>query len=342
LQQTAVALESARSRDSSRIAAAIIGQPDMGTGVEARMTGWRGFMVAAGFILVAAAAPNRPADQDELVVRGDGIVPAVVAGVLGRLRIDPAVPAMPMLASSWAERAQLRAGPFAFGYLVGPTQVGGRSAVARFAVGEGAAPRRQRVGWTGRPYSEAADGVIGPGGIPQRVVRFVLRPPLPGERTVALPMVNEGGLFGRWGHSYALIQIGGAPMRVRFDPYHPRTLATAGAGVRLAAANDARVSGEAEQVEIAFGISRPVRMLRLGRPLQIGPLTLTELGVRTADFGSAASIREAGADPDEIVVTAGRRRNNERDRIAIGADLLARCSSIVFDRRARQIRLTCA
>jgi hypothetical protein len=63
--------------------------------------------------------------------------------------------------------------------------------------------------------------------------------------------------------------------------------------------------------------------------------------VRTSDFGNAGSIREEGGDPDEIIVTGQRRRDNDRDRIAIGADLLANCSSLVFDKPARQIRLTC-
>jgi hypothetical protein len=296
-----------------------------------------GALTLAAFALAAAADPPR-----ELVVSGDGIVATAVNGVPGRLRIDPAVPALPMLGSAWAERARLRPGPFAFSYLVGAEHVNGRSAVARIAIGDGAAPRRCRVGWTERAYTGAADGVAGPGGLPQQIVRFVLGPPRPGERTVALPMADEGGLFGGWGHSYAIIDLGGMPLRIRFDPHHPRTLATAGAAVRLAAANDARIGGETEMAEIAFGISRPVRTLHLGRPLQVGPLTITELGVRTSDFGNAASIREQGGDPDEIVVTANSRRDNGRDRIALGADLLARCSSLVFDRAARQIRLTCA
>jgi len=296
----------------------------------------RCFAIAAALLLTAAAPPS------ELVVTGDGVVPAIVNGVPGRIRIDPATPALPMLATGWAGRARLRPGPFAFGYLVGPQQVDGVSAVARIAVGDNARPRKRRVGWTRLPYLTGADGVVGPGGLPQRVIRFVLRPSLPGERTVSLPLVDEGGLFGGWGGTYALIEVGGAPMRIRFDPHHPRTLATAGAGVRLAAAHDGRIGGEVESLEIAFGIARPVRTLRLARPLAIGPLTLSTLGVRTADFGNAAAIREEGGDPDEIVVTAGRRRNANRDRIALGADSLARCSSIVFDKRARQIRLTCA
>ncbi|HVQ07177.1 MAG TPA: hypothetical protein VMS43_01955 [Allosphingosinicella sp.] len=304
------------------------------------MTTRRHGLALLALLASIAAAPAR-AQADELVVSGDGVVPVTVNGVPARIRIDPAVPALPMLTADYAARARLRPGPFAFGYMVGPEMVSGRSAVARIAVGAGARPRKRRVGWTGRAFAAGVDGVVGPGGLPQQIVRFVLGPSRPGERTVALPMADEGGLFGGWGHSYAVIDLGGAPLRVRFDPHHPRTLATAGAGVRLAAANDARIGGEVESEEIAFGISRPVRTLRLGTPLRVGPLTIERLGVRTADFGNAASIREEDGDPDEIIVTA-RRRDHRRDRIAIGADLLARCSALVFDKRAREIRLTCA
>lgn len=303
------------------------------------MIGRRAVLLAAFLILGATATAQRRAG--ELVVTGDGIVPATLNGVAGRIRVDPAVPALPMLSSAWANRAQLRPGPFAFGIMVGPQQVDGVTAVARIAVGSGAEPRRRRVGWTRLPYIGNADGVVGPGGLPHQVIRFVLRPSSAGERTVALPMVNEGGLFGGWGGMYALVDVGGAPMRIRFDPHHPRTLATAGAGVRLAQAHEGRLAGEAESVAISLGISRPVRALRLARPLAIGPLSISWLGVRTGDFGSARAIRDENGDPDEIVVI-GQARANPRDRITLGADALARCSSIVFDKRARQIRLTCA
>jgi len=302
------------------------------------MTLWRVAIAAAALSLGGAA--DRP--REELVVTGDGIVPAVVNGVPGRIRIDPAVPSIAMLGPEWAGRAGLRPSFFAFGYLVGPQQVDGSSAVTRIAIGEGAEPRRRRVGWTQLPYTANADGVIGPGGLPQDVIRFVLRPSLPGERTVALPLVDEGGMFGGWGHMFARIEVGGRPLKIRFDPFHPRTLATAGAAARLAAANDGTIGGETESLEIGFGIARPVRTLRLRTPLAIGPLSLSTLGVRTADFGSTASIREEGADPDEIVVTGNRRRNTDRDRIGVGADALSRCSSIVFDKAEREIRLTCA
>lgn len=41
-------------------------------------------------------------------------------------------------------------------------------------------------------------------------------------------------------------------------------------------------------------------------------------------------------------MVAKGKRDAKRDRLTIGADLLDRCSAIVFDKPARQIRLTCA
>ena len=302
------------------------------------MRQWRAVAMAGALLLGGAA----DAPREELVVTGDGVVAATVNGAAGRIRIDPAVPSIAILGPDLAIRAGLRPSLFGFGYLVGPEQVNGATDVSRIAVGEGAEARRRRVGYTARPYTADAEGVIGPGGLPQPIVRFVLRPSLPGERTVALPLVEGGGLFGQWGHLYGEIDVGGSRLKVGFDPHHSRTLATAGAAVRIAAAHDGTIGGDTELREIAFGIERPVRTLRLGRPLAVGPIALSTLGVRTADFGNTASIREEGADPDEIVVTGGRRRNRDRDHVRLGADALERCSSIVFDKPAREVRLTCA
>ena len=300
------------------------------------------FMPLLSLVLISTAAASQPRQPEERVVSGDVIVTVTLNDARGRIRIDPAALALPMFTSPFAGQARMRPGPFAFRYMVGPQQVQGLSAVGRIAIGEGTRPRKRRVGWTGRTYAEGLDGVIGPGGVPEPVVRFVLRPSLPGERTVTLPLEDEGGLFGGWGGSYALIDLDGQPMRIRFNPHEPRTLATAGAAVRIANAREGIVSGEAAPTHIAFGISRPVRTMRLGRPLAVGPLTLNEFGVRTSDFGNTSTIREEGGDPDEIVVTGDRRRNSRWDRLALGADQLRHCSSIVFDKRRREVRLTCA
>jgi hypothetical protein len=133
-------------------------------------------------------------------------------------------------------------------------------------------------------------------------------------------------------------------MRVQFDPAHRRTVATANAAVRIADANSGRLGAGVQQVPIAFEVQRPVRSMRLDRALLIGPLPIRDLGVRTADFGSAAGISEQDAqpsDPDEIVVVGTRNPQKKFDYIRIGSDYLDRCSSITFDKAAKQVRLTC-
>lgn len=285
----------------------------------------------AALVLLAAAAPA------ERVVTGDGIVSVRINNVPGRLRIEPGGTAMPLLAGAYAMRAGLRSGMFGVSYAIGPIRIDGATAVARIDLGQG--PGKRRVAWADRPAPDGVDAVIGPGGVPEPVVRFVLGPARPGERTVALPMVGRGGLAGRWGELWGLVTVGGRPLRIRFDPHRGDTVATANAGVRLAAALGGTWAGAAGQAPIAFGVVRPVRTLALATPLPIGPLAVTRLGIRTGDEGNAAGIREAG-DPDEVLV-AGGKANPDRDRLILGADQLARCSSLVFDKAAKVIKLTC-
>lgn len=252
------------------------------------MTGPSLFVVCGAVLLVAAADAPR-----ERIVTGDGIVPGNVATMPGRILVDPGAPSMLMLAPDYAARIGLRPGMFGMRYMVGPVSVDGSSAVTTIDTGGG--PRKRRVAWTAQPYTADADGVIGPGGLAEDVVRFALRPPRPGERTVTLPMVDAGGLMGGKGGLFARIELGGQPLKVRFDLRHRRTVATA----------------------------------------------IDRLFVRVADFGDASIIADERDDPDEVVVTAGKKRDPDRDRLSVGLDQLDRCSSIVFDKRARQITLSC-
>lgn len=293
-------------------------------------------------LLLAAATPPR-----ERLVTGDAIVAVTIDGIPARLRIDPGAPGVPLISPELAERAGLKGGgmlAFGLGYGVGPISAMHRTQVVKLDAGQGVFKRR--VGWGKRRYAAVADGTIGPGDLPDPVIRFQFRESQPGERTMTLPMVDGGGMFGGFFGLYAEIVVGGEPLRVRFDPYHPRTLANAGAALRIAAAQDGRLTGDTVPLEIAFGIERPVRTMILARPLPLGPLSIATLGVRTADNGNANRIKDDSApekiDPDEIVVTAkGKKRDPNRDRLSIGADQLDRCSSLVFDKPAKQIRLTC-
>lgn len=302
--------------------------------------------MATAALMLAGAAPA------ERVVRSeDPFVTAVVNGAPLRLRVDPAAPNMPLLPQAGDAAAKRRRMGISYGFGVGPVNVVADTEVAKVDYGDGV--RKQRIGRVARPFAQAAaEGSIGPGGLPEPVVRYVLRAPIAGERTVTLPMQRPGfpdTLFGSgWAPSVAQIVLDGAPLRLRFDPLRPRTLATAGAAARIARLHGGTLSGEAVATEIRFGVERPVRSMTLARPLAIGPLAIDRLGVRISDYGRADSIREADAaaerdDPDEIVVTAtGKKRDLRRDVLSLGADALARCSAIVFDRTAAVIRLTCA
>jgi hypothetical protein len=304
-------------------------------------------VMAAGMLLVGAGPP--PAER---VVGGDGVVTVTIDGKAVRVRIDPAAPGMPLLIKEVADRLRFKESRrlgVGFVYSVGPVRIMSSTKVARVDFGGGA--EKQRMGWADRPFGPAAEGSVGPAGLPERVIRFALRAPQAGERTVSLPMSEVGfplNIFGSgWVPSFGMINVGGEPLRIRFDPNHPRSLATAGAAVRIARAFGGTLAGEAVPTEIFFGIERPVRTMTLARPMAVAGLSLTTLGVRIGDAGNAGAIREAGAaveagDPDEVVVTGkGKKRDVRRDVVSLGADALARCSSIVFDKPAKRIRLSC-
>ena len=61
-------------------------------------------------LLLCLAFISDPPTAQERIIRGDGIVAVNVNGAPGRLRVDPAAPALPILTLDYAVRARLRAG----------------------------------------------------------------------------------------------------------------------------------------------------------------------------------------------------------------------------------------
>ncbi len=257
--------------------------------------------------LLLAAAPAT-LERD---VTSDGVVDLVLDGTALRVRLSPGATAMPVFTGEAATRAGLKGGMSGAQYVVGPIKLPARTAVADLAIGS--IRFKRRVAWATQPFDAAVDGVIGPGGLPEAVIRFALGPARASERTLALPLQSS-----QWGASLAVVRLGGVPTTIRFDPHAPRTVATAAAGVALAAAHRGTVSGAPSPVLVGFGVSRPTRALTLADPLRFGPLTIEALAVRVADGGAANAIREADADPDEVqVVGKGKPR---RSNLLIGQD----------------------
>lgn len=279
-------------------------------------------------LLIGAAKPAQP-----LVVRGDGLVNATVGGSPARIRITPWAPAAPTLNPDFARQIGLRGGLFGFAVKVGPVKVGGQTSVTRFDFGT--MNFRRRVVWFDRRYEPQGEGAVGPGGLPADVIRFELRNPRPGERVATLPLVQRP-----FQPTYSRIKVAGRDVNILFDPQHAQTLATAGAGSAIAADFGGQLVGATGKAEVAFGIDRPIRTLKLARTLAIGPLRFDSVPVRIGDSGSVAGIADADADPDEVVVTA-KGGGKRRDVLIIGRDALAGCSSIIFDKPAKVIRLSC-
>lgn len=292
-----------------------------------------GAMLLAG--LIAASAPF------ERVVSGDRVVAITVDGQPLRFRIDPGAPGLPVMKAAVAERLNLKGGGLlgvGMIYTIGSERVSGRTQVTRFAW-DGAAKGRRRVGWVTRDWALPADGTVGPAGVPEGVVRFQLRPPRAGERTVAMPMFAAGGLFAEWFAIGATVLVDGKPLVVRFDLEGRHSMVTAPAAVRLQAANGGVLTRETARQEVLFGVERPLRIMRLARPLAIGPLSLEDVAVRTTDGPGVNALRVEGDDPEEVLVNGDK--NPRPGSMRLGTDQLAHCSSIVFDKPAKQVRLTC-
>lgn len=292
-----------------------------------------------GLIALSGLAASAP--PAERVVAPGEVAAVRVNGVPLRLRITPGTPGLPLLSQAATAQARLKcSGLLCFGvtYAIGRERVTGRTALAQLGWADGA-PSKRRVGWLSAPHDLPGDGTIGPAGLPEPIVRFVLGQSRPGERTVALPMEDEG-LFGHWSVLRGVLALGKDRIAVRFDPGHSRSLVTAAAGVVVARAQGGTLGEERGRQEVLFGVERPFRLMTLARPLAVGPLALSTLGVRETDGSGANTIPQDGDDPSEVVV-AGKGKKTYMV-LSLGADALARCSALVFDKPARQIRLTCA
>lgn len=295
----------------------------------------------AALPLLATLSIGAAAPPERVIRAGEGFA-TTVGGTPGTILIDPGAPSLAMVSTGFAERARLKAGPFRLQWGIGPTIVPASTAVVRIDLGAG--PEKKRIGWSERPYIPGFDGAIGPGGLKDEVVRFVLRAPRPGERESVLPLADGGGLFGGAVGLFGVVTLDGEPLRVRFDLRRRRAMTSAGTALTLARVHQGTLAEGVDTMEIAFGVERPVRAMTLARPLMIGSLAVSRVAVRTTDYGNAEGIAPDGTvpDPDEIVVTAKGKRDRRQDRITIGTDVLSACSSITFDKRAKRVRLMCA
>lgn len=263
------------------------------------------------------------------------VVTVSINGTPVRLRVDPGAPGTIVLNPSAARRIGLKGSLISSSVAIGPVKLEGETNRVSLAVGD--ARSKERVIWTDRDVTEGADGIISPEVLPYETLVLSLGPAGGEQRRYDLPMRYDPSR----GLHYAQ-EVGGETMFVRFSIEQPFSLATASSGALIAAAHNGQWAGDATSEVVRFGVSRPMRPMRLARPLLLRDLPVTRFKVRTSDNrGRLALPSDPAIDPDEIIVTAKAKGKQPRLLLlTIGRDRLSGCS-ITYSKPSRTLSLLC-
>lgn len=308
-----------------------------------------GFLIFAFFAVTlvnasSAAASDQPTD-DEIVVQPGVDVAATVEGQPLSLRILSGGPDRLVLDARSAARLRLKPALFvgrASLNVAGRREFVGRNRPVELMIG--GASHKTRALWFPQAPAMPADGTIGPWGLPQKRVTLTFGEADTAAIRTEFPLL--GGVDSSSVTGYREATFG---MYLGFDLDDRSQLprASAAAGAAIARVYGGTLSGATWDVEIAFGIKRPVRLLTLERPFKIGPLSFTKIAVRVRDRIDAAgrgdNIREAETveDPSEVVVTAKVKGRPPIFSFVVPRTAMAGCSRLSFDKQAKRIELWC-
>jgi hypothetical protein len=286
-------------------------------------------LAAVAAIIGSFSSTMASADELQLPADGHAVIRAELGGQTITLRVDLDAPNGVMLNPDAAARLGLRGGLFGARARVGPVML--RGSFSRKTIKIGGRPVKALVVWFDRNYATGIDGVISPALLPYDLIRFAGSTASHGQ-SVSLPVtIDQSGIT-------TPLQVGGGVLRARFSLSRDRSATNASGGQEIGQSFGARAVGAPRDVEIAYGVERPMQHYSLLRPLPIGSADLRELDVRVT--ANSPAIASDGVDPDEIVVTAhtGKERPNV---LTVGRDALGACSSITLDRRAKKLTLEC-
>ncbi len=293
---------------------------------------------ALGLLLLMTTAEARPANDTDLgevrLTRVDPAADAVVAGLPMRLSvsINPGLD----LAAPLAARLPLLWRPGGIEY-VGRMRVRHREAESTVTIAGITMPTTLQT--QDAQCCGGRDGAIGVSDLPWSIIRIGVAGAEP-EQRFPFTTTEQSGLSIPW-------RVGRETIHIVVAPEASETIATASAAAILARAFGARLGDEAHEVPVAYGITRPVRNMTLGRPAMLLGFRLDHIGVRIGDYAGDTDLPQPDLSsvpsPDEIVVRHKPAPPQFRwAAITIGRDLLDRCSQISVYRRTEQIGLVCA
>jgi hypothetical protein len=301
--------------------------------------------VAAAVLPWVAMARAEPAATTELVARAGEPVTATIEGKPVELRVVSAGPDRLLLNPATADRLGLKPAMFvgrANLNVAGRREFEGKNRPVAFTIGGMA--QNGRALWFPTAPPVPGDGMIGPWGLPHARVTLTFGTVDPMAVRSDFPLygsANNGSVTGYREESFSLYAA------FDLDDASAYPLASAAAGAAIAKAYGGQLSGPTWDVEILFGIKRPVRLMTLERPFKFGPLSFTKIAVRVRDridaAGRGENIKDADLveDPSEVVVTAKAKGRPPVFSLSIPRASMAACSKLSFDKTAKRIELWC-
>lgn len=278
-----------------------------------------------------------PAPTGELVLPAEApFIELKVNGVQLKLKVQFDHQNGIMLNAVAAARAGLGRGERKYIVEIGPVTIEGRRSLVTFTMR--GATTKIPVAWMPRDVASDADGVISPHWLPVAAVRLQRKHPAEGEREFAVAT-----RFELYHGIHVPITASGQRIAVSFTAARPRTYAMAAAAALIGAEHGGSFSGEKGLERISHGVSRPVRTMRLDRPLRIGPLEVSSLAVRSADFRGKHLLPAIPSEEvtGDITVTGVRLSQQPEYRVVVGLDVLESCSSITYEPPTNRLRFRC-
>jgi hypothetical protein len=311
-------------------------------------TGWVGVL-----LLVSAVTTNGTAIAQEgsaqqnvgvFVVPPDRIIQGTINGQPVRYEFTGSLPTYSIIDPQVAKRLGLKAQFLpVFGRSVNTGKLNlGKTAKVNYSVGTQSGYRS--ITWYSRPDSQSGDISLSLSSIEEPVVTYMLRPQQNSERLFAMPLKYfSENIPG------TTVQDSKNKIFIIFDFRQESNVANASMAINLVAENGGGFITDQGRILTTIRTERPARTLKLGRPLLVGPLQLSLIDVLTNARGNAkpipnANVKIAPAREDEIVVVANRkvkRGNEDAQFLSIGTQALSACSSITFDRKLKEIRMSC-
>lgn len=188
----------------------------------------------------------------------------------------------------------------------------------------------------GRPCCRGVDGEIGIGLLPYATIRFVRAGAPAADRSVDF-LIDDNDEHG----PQASLPVGRGSIYIQFSLERVESVATASAGAILAREYGGRL-GDGGKMVAAFGIERPIAMLRFRQPAPVAGFDYKNLPVRTADFAGREEFPSDPDNPDDIVVRKKVTQQQAWPVVLIGRDRLDRCSDAIYDTQARRLTMRCA